>query len=255
MNAIPNSTPQPETFERPRRASVLSRLIRDLLCLVLAVVLFVAYEHLKVNGQSAASVASLACAALLALVPVRALLGAIFAVERKALHFAHGLGGLMLLALPATGLVSGQPILTHAAMAPFAIMGAAQAILHQDHPRDARQAEALRRFASSLPEVAEFANPGSFSSVSSVSRASAVLGDLLSKAQALGQTELDADPGFQSALKNATLRTGLTLSLDAIDRSLEAMASNPVAAPSVPALRSRLNKVRQTIAHSAGVSP
>ena len=81
-----------------------------------------------------------------------------------------------------------------------------------------------------------------------VARAIAVLSDLLSKAQALGETELESDPGFQSALKGATTRLGLRLSLDAIDHSLDVMGENPLAATAVPALRNRLAEVRRTVA-------
>jgi hypothetical protein len=50
-----------------------------------------------------------------------------FGIEGKVLHLVHAVGGLVLLALPLTGAVKGTPVLTHAAMAPFALMGAAQA--------------------------------------------------------------------------------------------------------------------------------
>ncbi len=224
---------------------LLARIFRFVFCLLGAAGLFVAYEHFKLNAQSVPSLACLAGAAILALVPVRAVLHEVFAVERSALHLVHGLGGLALIALPLSGVVSGAPMLTHAAMAPFAIMGAAQAVMHQNHPRNARQAEALRRFATSLPEVAQFTNPRDFTSPANAKRAITVLDDLLSKAQALGQTELDADPGFQSALKAATTRLGLGLGLDAIDHSLDAMEKNPNAARAVPALRKRLAEARQ----------
>jgi hypothetical protein len=245
---INGSAGQISTMESPKPGrSLLARLLLYVGCIVGATGLFVSYEHFKMNGQSNLSIATLVAAALLALVPVRALLGEIFAVERKALHLFHGIGGLALIALPLSGLVSGGPMLNHAAMAPFAIMGAAQAMMHQ--PRNGRQAEALRRFVTSLPEVQQFTQPGDFASLANVSRAVTVLNDVLTKAQALGETELDSDPNFQSALKAATVRAGLGLSLDAIDHSLNVMGKSPLGASAVPALRGRLEQVRKTLNH------
>lgn len=43
------------------------------------------------------------------------------------------------------------------------------------------------------------------------------------KAQALGETELQSDPGFQSGLKEATARLGLPLSLDSINHAVNAL--------------------------------
>ncbi len=170
-----------------------------------------------------------------------------WAIEGKALHLVHGLGGLALIALPVSGLVSGTPMLTHAALAPFALMGAAQAVMHQNNPRNAQQAEALRRFATSLPEVAQFTKSGDLSSPANISRAVAVLTDLLGKAQALGETELQADPGFQAALKNATARVGLTLGLDSIDRAVNVLGASQADPASVRALRVKLAQVRGSL--------
>ena len=114
----------------------------------------------------------------------------LFAIEGKVLHLVHGIGGLALGGLALGGVISGGPLLTHAALAPFAIMGAAQAVMHQDHPRNPEQADALRRFATSLPEVEQFTNSGDLTSPANVRRAVAVLTDLVTKAQVLGETEL-----------------------------------------------------------------
>lgn len=227
--------------------SVIVRLTHFLLCALGAAGLFVAYQHFKTSGQTALSTGSLIAAALLALVPVRALLREIFEVEGKALHLVHGLGGLALIALPVSGLVSGTPVLTHAAMAPFALMGAAQAVMHQNNPRNAQQAAALRNFASSLPEVAQFTKSGNLSSPANVSRAIAVLTDLLSKAEALGETELQADPGFQSALRNATTRVGLTLGLDSIDHAVNLLGASQADPAEIQALRRKLAEVRGSL--------
>lgn len=213
--------------------------------------LFVGYEHLKLNGQAMPAYGCLAGSALLALNPLKALLHRVFSIERGVMHLVHMVGGLGLIALPATGVVSGTPMLTHAALAPFAIMGAAQAVMHQNHPRNAAQAAALRNFATSLPEVEQFTRSGDFSSPANIARAVRVLTDLLSKAQALGETELQSDPGFQSALKQVGVRTGLSLGLDAISHSIDVMARSPAAAAAAPALRARLAKVRRSLAHPA----
>jgi len=124
-------------------------------------------------------------------------------------------------------------------------MGAAQAVMHQNHPRNAQQAEALRRIATSLPEVAQFTKSGSLASPQNAARAVVVLRDLLSKAEALGYTELDADPGFQSALRQATTRFGLTLGLDQADKVITALANNPATASAVPELRRQLAQARR----------
>lgn len=59
----------------------------------------------------------------------------------------------------------------------------------------------MRSFVSSMPEVAQFSSSRDFTSPAKVKRADTVLGDLISKAQTLGQTGVLSDPGFQSALK------------------------------------------------------
>jgi hypothetical protein len=243
--SVPSIGQQPESRTGP---TFLRHLVHWVLALVGAVVLFVAYEHLSLQGSRVPAYVCLAGAALLALSPLKALLHELFTLERGVMHLAHGIGGLALMALPATGMVSGAPVLSRAAMAPFAIMGAAQALMHSNKPRNAAQAEAMRNFVSSMPEVAQFANARDFSSPANVARAVSVLTDLISKAQVLGQTELDSDPGFQSALRQAGVRTGVGLGLDAIQRSIDTMAAaNPAAAAQVPELRARLAQARSTL--------
>ena len=211
--------------------------------------LYVAHAHYAVHGQSTPSIACLVGAGGLALLPFRAVIGELFAIEARFMHLAHGIGGLGFVGLSLGGAFSGGHVLTHAALAPFAIMGAAQAVMHQDHPRNAAQAEALRRFATSLPEVEQFTKAGNLSSPQNAARAVAVIGDLLAKAQALGETELQADPGFQSALRQTTTRFGLTLGLDSVDKAINTMAENPATAKAVPGLRRQLAKARR-LAHS-----
>jgi hypothetical protein len=240
----PSLRQQPETRTG---LTFLRHLVHWVLGLIGAAALFVAYEHLSLQGARIPAYACLAASALLVLSPVKALLHLLFTVERRVMHVAHAIGGLALVALPVTGMVSGTPVLSHAAMAPFAIMGAAQALMHSNKPRNAAQAEAMRNFVTSMPEVAQFANSRDFSSPANIARAAHVLTDLIGKAQVLGETELEADPGFQSALKRAGVRTGVGLGLDAIQHSIDTMAANPAAAAAVPALRARLAQARRTL--------
>ncbi len=242
---------------RPERkvGSVVGRLLLHLAFLVIAVVAYSAHEHFKLNGESTPAFASLLAAAGFGLAPVRALVHAIFALEGRLLHLVHGVGGLALVGLTAGGVVSGGPLLTQAAMAPFAMMGAAQAVMHQDHPRNREQAEALRRFATSLPEVRELAASRDLTSPANVGRAVAVLTDLLGKAQALGETELRSDPGFQSALRRATARFGLALGLDAADQAIGKLAATPSGAAAVPDLRRRLASARRLVGEGPPRTP
>jgi hypothetical protein len=228
--------------------SIFGRLLLHTFNLLIAAGAFAAYQHFHLQKQSTAALVSLLIAAGFALAPVRALLGELWTLERSALHIFHGVGGLALAAVALGGHVSGTPVLSHAALAPFEIMGAAQAIMHQQHPRNARQADAMRRFAASLPEVAEFTSARDLTSPDNVARAVHVLGDLISKAQALGATELDADPGFQSALHEVTTRVGLTLGLDAVDQGIDRLAAQPGTSPQVAELRRKLARARQQIA-------
>jgi hypothetical protein len=219
--------------------------------LLIAIGCFAAYQHFKVEGQSNVALASLVAAAGFGFAPLRDVIHLVFRIEGKALHLVHALGGLGLVALPLTRGVTGTPVLTHAAMAPFAIMGAAQAVMHQNHPRNAEQAAAMQRFAASLPEVAQFAG-GNLTSPQNAMRAVTVLSDILAKAQALGETELRSDPGFQSALRQASTRFGANLGLDAVDLTLGKLAANPATAAAVPELRKRLAVARSTIAGAPG---
>jgi hypothetical protein len=238
-------------LQPPRRVSLGASALRILLhvgFLLIAAGCLAAYEHFRAAGQSGVAVASLVAAAGFGFAPVRDVVRVVFGVERGALHLVHVLGGLGLVALPLTGVVSGAPVLTHAALAPLAIMGAAQALMHQDHPRNAAQAAALQRFVASLPEVAQVAGSNSLASPASAERAIAVLTDIVAKAQALGETELESDPGFQSALRQVSTRFGANLGLDAVDLVLAKMAANPSTAAATPALRSQVARARRAIA-------
>lgn len=234
----------------PRRSlgSTAGRILMHVGFLLIAVGCLAAYEHFSAEGQSGAALMSVVAAAGFAFAPLRDLIRVAFGIEGKALHLVHGVGGLALVALPLGGVVSGAPVLTHAALAPFAIMGAAQAVMHQDHPRNAQQAAALQRFAASLPEVAQFANSKNLASPHNAAQAVAVLSDILAKAQALGETELAADPGFQGALSQVSTRFGANLGLDAVNLTLAKLAANPATASAVPKLREQLASARRAIA-------
>lgn len=236
-----------------RRSSLRSAALRILLhaaFLVIAIGCLAAYEHFKAEGQSTASLVSVVAAALFGFAPLRDVARIFFRVEGGALHLLHGIGGLALISLPVTGVISGAPVLSRTAMAPFAIMGAAQAVMHQNQPRNAAQAAALQRFAASLPEVAQFAGSKDLASPANARRAVEALSDIIGKAQALGETELAADPKFQSALSQVTARFGTTLGLDAVQLALSRLSGSPAAAGAVPDLQARLTKARNTIARS-----
>lgn len=247
MRAIPTSGPVPPSRPRP---PLVARILLHGFLLALAVAAFAAYEHFKIRGESHLSLASLLVAIGVGLMPLRALAREVLAIEGKALHLEHGLGGLGVLALTAGGVISGGPVLTHAALAPFAIMGAAQAVMHQDHPRNAEQAKALRRFATSLPEVRQLTESSNLASPESVRRAVAVLSDLLAKAEVLGETELRSDPGFQAALRRTMTRFGVSLGLDTVDQAIGKLSQNPEAASAVPELRKHLAAARRAVDRS-----
>jgi len=244
MNRVLPTMSEPLPVPKPAARSVFRRVLLHCLSLLIAAAAFVAYQHFKLNGDSMKALLSVVAAGVFALAPLRALIGELFTIENKVLHALHGIGGLAFVGLAAGGVISGQPLLNRAAMAPFEIMGAAQAIMHQNHPRNAKQAEALRSFATSLPEVAEFTRSGNLTSPENVARAVHVLNDLISKAEVLGQTELEADPNFQSAWARATTRTGLTLGLDVIDQAINRLAVTPAGASAAPELKRRLAKAR-----------
>jgi len=250
MNVSELPAVQRPVARRASLGSVAARILLHGAFLLIAIGCLAAYEHFKAEGQSGTSLASLAAAAAFGFAPGRDLVRLVFGVEGRLLHLAHGLGGLALGALPLTGVVSGTPVLTHAATAPFAIMGAAQAVMHQNHPRNAKQAAALQRFAASLPEVAQFAGSKDLASPENARRAVVVLSDIIAKAEALGETELESDPGFQSALRQTSTRFGVNLGLDAVGLTLTKLAANPATAGAVPQLRARLALARQTIAGS-----
>ena len=242
---VPDGGARPPARTRPH--AIIGRIILHACNIVIALAAFAAYQHFRLQGASGPALASILVAGGFAFAPIRALLHAVFALERGVLHIVHGIGGLALVGLAGGGAFSGTPVLSHAALAPFAMMGAAQALMHADHPRNAHQADALRRFVTSLPEVEQFTRSGNLASPAKAARAVTVLSDLIGKAQALGETELDADPGFQSALRRVTARTGLTLGLDVIDQSIGRLESNPAAARQIPALRRQLAAARRMI--------
>jgi len=247
----PSETPERQVAPQRSIHALLVKVLLNAGFLVLALAAFAGYEHFKLAGQSTPATVSLAAAAVLGLMPLRAILDELLDVESKVMHLVHGLGGLAVVGVASTGVISGGSTLSHGAMAPFAIMGAAQALMHPDRPRSSEQAEALRSFVTSLPEMRQFSAKGDLASPANARRAIAVLADLLAKAQRLGETELRADPGFNGALQHATTKMGLTLSLDAIDSTLGLLTGNPAAATALPELRRQLAEARLTVAGAA----
>jgi hypothetical protein len=235
----------------PTRGSVggfVGRVLLHLVFLVVAVACFALYQHFKVAGRSDLALGYLVAAAVFALLPLRDLLHVVFGVGGAALHLVHAVGSLILIAVPLSGFVSGTPLLTNTAMAPFAVMGAAQALMHGDHPRNAKQAEAMQSFASSLPALRGVSDGRQLATPAGARRAVVILSDIITKAQALGQTELQSDPRYRSALGQASAGFGAKLGLDAVEGVLGKLAANPATASYVPKLREQLASARRTIA-------
>lgn len=239
---------------RTTMRSVAMRVLIHVGLLVVAIGCLGAYQHFKVEGQSTASMASLVGAALFGFAPLRDVTHLAFGIEGRVLHLVHIVGGVGLGVLPLTGVVSGTPVLTRAAMAPFAMMGAAQALMHSNNPRNTEQAAAMHRFVESMPELEAVGNPRSFSSGASAQRAITALSDVIGKAQSLGETELRSDPAFKSAWRQASTRFGANLGLDAVDDALGKLARNPATASAVPGLRARLALARRTLSGNTAVA-
>ncbi len=240
--------PRPQAVSARAGPSLLRRLVLHAACLGIAAVAYCAHEHYRLVGAPSPALASLLVAGGFGLAPLRALVGTLLAVEGKVLHLVHGIGGLAFVGLTGAGVLSGGPLLTQAATSPFAIMGAAEALMHQDHPRSREQAAALRRFAATLPELRGITTSGDLAAPANARRAVAVLSDVLGSAQALGETELRANPEFQSALHRTTARVGISLALDAADQAIGKLGETPAGAPAVPDLRRRLAAARKALA-------
>src|SRR5262249_30829216 len=85
----------------PRR--LLRRVLLHSLFLALAAGAFVAHQHFQLSGQPTASLVCLVAAGLLALAPIRAIIGEVFSISGHALHAVHGIGGLLFVGLAAGG--------------------------------------------------------------------------------------------------------------------------------------------------------
>ena len=75
------------------------------------------------------------------------------------------------------------------------------------------------------------------------------------KAQALGETELEADPGFQGALRQASTRFGANLGLDAVDLALPKLAENRASAGRSPVHRDSTGRAKDARGWRKSVSP
>lgn len=254
MRALPPSwpatgAPSPAGARRPAKR-LGRRLLLHTVSLLIAIACFAAYAHFKLDGRATASMVCLVLAAVFGFAPLRDVLRLGLQLEGKALHVAHGLGSLALVGLPLSGAVPGTSMLTHTLTAPLSIMGAAQALMHSNQPRNAKQAAALQRFVESIPQVAQFTSAKDLTSPQNALRAATVLSDIIGKAQALGQTELDADPNFQSAVQQVFTRFASNLGLDAVDLAVRNVAANPTTASAAPGLRAQLARARATIART-----
>lgn len=228
-----------------RARGLVRRLLVSAASLVAAAVAFAAYEHLRLEGASTEATAALVAAAALAMSPVRWVVHELFAIEGALLHLVHGVGGLVVMGLTFGGVFSGRPVLDHAALAPFAMMGAAQSLMHQ--PRNAEQAVALRRFVTGISSLQTLTRSGTLDSAANARRSVAILSGLVADAQSLGETELRSDPAARNALQRTLLRTGVSLELDSVDEALGRLAENPAAASSAAELRKRLAAARRTL--------
>ena len=100
-------------LDPPKRslASIAGRFLLHALFLVIALGAFLAYQHYSTLGAKTESTVSLLIAGGFALAPVRAVLHAFFAVERRVLHLVHGLGGLAVVGLTLSGAVQGLSLI------------------------------------------------------------------------------------------------------------------------------------------------
>lgn len=96
INPAPKPVSGSPSAGRHTVRSVVGRILLHAGFLLVAVVAFGAYEHFKLHGESTQSLASLAAAAGFGFAPVRALVCELLAIEGKALHLVHGVGGLAL---------------------------------------------------------------------------------------------------------------------------------------------------------------
>ena len=86
MNRVLPPVAETVPVQKPAPPRVFHRIILHSLLLLIAAAAFVAYQHFKLNGQSTQALLSLVAAGLLALAPLRALIGELFAIEGKLLH-------------------------------------------------------------------------------------------------------------------------------------------------------------------------
>ncbi len=215
----------------------LTRLLLRLLALGISVGFYLANRHYRLTGQSE---------------PAMWALGGAVVFGYAALHGVFGrlrsFGLAAAAVLGALGYWKGGPTVGQGAQSAFAVMAAMQTLTHQDHPRSAQQATALRDFAQSLPAVAQFAG-GDLTSPENAARAMRVIGNILAKAERLGATEMAADPKYRSAVHELTVRAGLSIGLDSIDEALQRYLGNPTIGPQAAALQARVRKLRQQLKH------
>ncbi|MFZ1910428.1 MAG: hypothetical protein WAU52_15220, partial [Burkholderiales bacterium] len=94
MSAVAQADARDPAASRASLAAVAVRLLLHGGFLLVAVGCFAAYAHFKAEGNTNASLASLVAAAGFGFAPVRDVARIFFALEGKALHLVHALGGL-----------------------------------------------------------------------------------------------------------------------------------------------------------------
>ncbi len=211
-----------------------------------------AWRVLRLDGNSAASMGALVAAGLLLLSSLHLVLDAVFALERRLRHAVHLVAGLGFAGLAAGGHLNHLPVLNDAALAPFAMFGAVQALMHSGQPRNPEQAAALQHFLSGVREIEGLDFSGR--SLEGTQHTAAVLKDLVTRAQVLGPTELRSDPGFQSALRQVTARSGLSLGMDNLGGAIDRLASQPGGERAAHELRRELAAARRQIAAGSVVA-
>jgi hypothetical protein len=87
MNRVLPPVAETVPVQRPAPPRVFHRIILHSLLLLIAAAAFVAYQHLKLNGQSTQALLSLVAAGLLALAPLRALIGELCEPRSRRKHY------------------------------------------------------------------------------------------------------------------------------------------------------------------------
>jgi hypothetical protein len=211
-----------------------------------------AWRVLRLDGYSTASMGALVAAGLLLFSSLHLVLDAVFAIGRRLRHAAHIVASLGFAGLAVGGHLNHLPVLNEAALAPFAMFGAVQALTHSGQPRNQEQAAALQHFLSGMREIEGLDFSGR--SLEGTQHTAAVLKDLIARARLLGTTELRSDPGIQSALRQVAARSGLSLGMDNLEGAIDKLASQPGGERAAHELHRELTAARRKIAAGSGAA-